>query len=104
MKIKIISLSILFVILLIIILPKVLIKNNSNLSIKEISCANRDAITFLGSPFERLITIKTAVISKSNSYNGHSVEDDVFIVNAYTIAGIKYASVELICDEQARRI
>jgi len=76
-----------------IVLPVLLIKDASNLSAEDIACAKRDTKMILENPIERLLILKTVVDKK---------EGDTLFTSAYTIAGIKYATVELICDEQSQ--
>lgn len=74
------------------ILPMFLLNDASNLSAEDIACAKRDTYMTLENPFERLLILETVVDKK---------EDNTLFTSSYTIAGIKYATVELICDQNA---
>ncbi len=91
MKTKII-IGIIIAFIVAIALPVLLIKDASNLSAEDITCAKRDTNMILENPIERLLILKTVVDKK---------EGDTFFTSAYTIAGIKYATVELVCDQQS---
>lgn len=73
-------------------LPVLLLNDANNLSAEDIACAKRDTNMILENPIERLLILKTVVNKK---------EGDTLYTSAYTIAGIKYATVELICDEHS---
>lgn len=89
MKTKII-IGIVVALIVAIILPMLLLNDASNLSAADIACAKRDTNMILENPIERLLILKTVVDKK---------EDDTLFTSAYTIAGIKYATVELVCDQ-----
>lgn len=74
-------------------LPVLLIKDASNLSAEDIACAKRDTNMILENPIERLFILKTVVDKK---------EGDTLFTSTYTIAGIKYATVELTCNEGSK--
>ena len=74
-------------------LPILLIKDANNLGAEDIACAKRDTDMILGNPIERLLILKTVVDKK---------EGDTLFASAYTIAGIKYATVELACDQDSK--
>jgi hypothetical protein len=84
--------GIIVILMVVIIFPVFLMKDISNLNSEDIACAKRDADMILQNPIERLLVLKTVVAKK---------EGDTFFVNAHTIAGIKYATIELVCDENS---
>ncbi len=75
-----------------VILPMILLKDADNLSVKDIDCAKRDTKMILENPIERILILKTIVEKK---------EGDLLFTNSYTFGGIKYATVQLVCDERA---
>ena len=72
--------------------PVLLLKDASNLSTEDIACAKRDTNMILENPIERLFILKTIVDKK---------EGDTIFTSTYIIAGIKYATVELVCDQNS---
>jgi hypothetical protein len=91
MKMKII-IGIIIVVMAIIVLPLLLLNDASNLSTEDIACAKHDTYMILENPIERLLILKTVVDKQ---------EGETLFTSAYTIAGIKYATVELICDQKS---
>ena len=91
MKVKII-IGIIIVFMAVATLPLALINDARNLSAKEIACSKLDTEMMLSNPIERFLILKIAVDKK---------EDNTFFTSAYTIAGIKYATVELVCYEHS---
>lgn len=73
-------------------LPVLLIKDANNLSAEDIACAKRDTDMILENPIERFFILKTVVDKKEN---------DTLFTSVHTIAGIKYATVELVCDQNS---
>ena len=71
-------------------IPKILIDDMKNLTDDEKECVNLERDLLLDNPIERLLIIETSIDKK---------DDDVFETSAYTIAGVKYAKVEVKCDE-----
>ncbi len=69
------------------------IKDANNLSAEDIACAKRDTNMILNNPIERFLIVKTVIDKK---------ESDTLFTSSYTIAGIKYATVELVCNEGSK--
>ncbi|MDP2656419.1 MAG: hypothetical protein Q8P11_02540 [bacterium] len=90
---KKITIGVIVVCVIVITLPLLLINDTSNISAKDIACAKHDTKMMLENPIERLVILKTVVDKK---------EGNTLFTSAYTVAGIKYATVELICDEQSK--
>src|SRR3990167_13423 len=89
--IQIIS-SIFLVLVALIVLPKIVIKDADHLNEEEIMCAKRSTEMILENPIERGLIIELSVDAK---------KDDIYYTSAYTLGGLKYATVELHCDSSA---
>lgn len=87
---KPIILIILITLSLAIALPFFQLKDVHGLSAEDIACAKRDSHLIFENPLERLLILKIVVDKKENT---------TLFVSAYTIFGLKYATVELVCDE-----
>lgn len=78
--------------MLALILPKRIIRDAQGISAEDIACAKHDTFNILDNPFERILIIETSVDKK---------EGNALFTSAYTLAGIKYATVELHCNASA---
>lgn len=92
--------SILFISLIVffllfgIIIPKVFIKDDKNISKEELDCAKFESWIVFDNPIERILTIKMAATNK---------EVGKINVTVHTIFGIKYAIIEAYCDGNLNR-
>lgn len=75
------------------VLPKFLLKDNTNISLTDRNCAILESTIMLDNPFQRLFTIKITADEKS----GNKLH-----TSAYTLFGIKYANVEVECGGGGR--
>ena len=89
---KKIVLGIIVALLVAIVSPVLFIRDSDSVTAEERACAKRDTHTMLDNPIERLFIIKISVDKK---------EGNTLFTSAYTVAGVKYATVELVCNEGA---
>ncbi len=91
--IKIIIPTFIAIIIIGFLVPKVFIRDINGLTEQEIFCAKISAHQILENPIERMLILKTAISKK---------DGNIFTTNSYTFGGLKYATVELECNRQAR--
>ena len=77
------------------IVPQFVIYDSPAVSQEEIQCAQKDAQKFLKGSFEGSLTTKIAVVKK--------ISRKIY-VNAYTLFGVKYATLEIICDQSVQKV
>lgn len=82
--------GLLLIVILSIAVPKTIIRDNQELTDQEIACAKRDVAMILENPIERTLIIETSIDGK---------EDGVLHASSYTLGGLKYATVDLVCNE-----
>lgn len=75
-----------------ILVPKFLIQDSRILPKDDINCAKTETHLMLDNPFERILVQKLAASGK---------EGENLYVDAYTLWGLKYARVKVICNESA---
>ena len=76
-----------------ILIPKYGIHDEVKLPVEERTCAIHDTNQILDNPIERFLIFKTIVVNNNN---------DVIHTNSYTFFGLKYATVELVCNGSSK--
>lgn len=77
------------------VLPQKYITDASGISSEDILCAKEETQAILENPIERILIIKTSVDKKVG---------DTLFTTAYTLGGITWAKVELICGKASHRV
>ena len=77
------------------IVPQFVIHDSPSVSEEEVTCAQKDAQNFFKGSFEGSLTTKMAVVKKI---------DRKIYVNAYTLFGVKYATLEVICNQSVQKV
>jgi hypothetical protein len=82
-----------FIVLMLILVPRILVSDSTTINKEEIRCIKLEAWLLFDNPLEKLIIQRLQV---NRSANG------VTVVYAYTLGGLKYAIAEVRCNSGAR--